>query len=107
MTTREIFRQNLKYYRKQKCLTQEALSEKIGLKPKYITNLEAQKKFPSPETIDAIAKVLEIKPALLFEDEGCPVNAVLFDKAAFIEKLVEGLSFEIRKDIVKYLDKNI
>ena len=69
--------------------------------------MKHKKKFPSPETIDAIAKVLEIKPALLFEDEGCPVNAVLFDKTAFTEKIVEGLSLEIRKDIVKYLDKNI
>ena len=78
MSIREIFRQNLRYYRKKCGLTQEALSEKIGLNPKYITNIEAQSKFPSAETIDAIALALNIKPSQLFIEEGCPVNTVLF-----------------------------
>ncbi|MBR4386017.1 MAG: helix-turn-helix transcriptional regulator [Treponema sp.] len=107
MSIREIFRQNLRYYRKKCGLTQEALSEKIGLNPKYITNIEAQSKFPSAETIDAIALALNIKPSQLFIEEGCPVNTVLFDKDVFIENLVGGISDEIRKEVFRYLEKNL
>ncbi|MBP5697574.1 MAG: helix-turn-helix transcriptional regulator [Treponema sp.] len=107
MSIREIFRQNLRYYRKKCGLTQEALSEKIGLNPKYITNIEAQSKFPSAETIDAIALALNIKPSQLFIEEGCPVNTVLFDKDVFIENLVGGISDEIRKEVCRYLEKNL
>ena len=107
MSIREIFRQNLRYYRKKCGLTQEALSEKIGLNPKYITNIEAQSKFPSAETIDAIALALNIKPSQLFVEQGCPINVVQFDKNAFIENFVGGISEEIKREVIKYLDKNL
>ncbi len=107
MSIREIFRQNLKYYRKMKGFTQEALSEKLGLNPKYITNIEAQSKFPSAETIDSIAEVLGIQPSELFIEQGCPVNTVKFDKTAFIEELVSGISLNIKDDIEKYLEKKL
>ena len=97
----------MRYYRKKCGLTQEALSEKIGLNPKYITNIEAQSKFPSAETIDAIALALNIKPSQLFIEEGCPVNTVLFNKDVFIENLVGGISDEIRKEVSRYLEKNL
>ena len=107
MSIREIFRQNLRYYRKKCGLTQEALSEKIGLNPKYITNIEAQSKFPSAETIDAIALALNIKPSQLFVEQGCPINVVQFDKTAFIENFVGGISEEIKREVIKYLEKNL
>ena len=107
MSIREIFRQNLRYYRKRSGLTQEGLSEKIGLNPKYITNIEAQSKFPSAETIDAIADALNIHPSQLFAEQGCPVNAINFDKNTFTEKLICGISQEIKKEVVTYLEKNL
>ena len=76
MTTREIFRANLKYYRKQNHYTQEKLAELIDCNPKYITEIESRAKFPSPETIDALAKALNITPEQLFRSEGCPTNTV-------------------------------
>ncbi|WP_294429851.1 helix-turn-helix domain-containing protein [uncultured Treponema sp.] len=105
MKIREIFRQNLRYYRKKCGLTQEALSERIGLNPKYITNIEAQSKFPSAETIDAIAEALNIKSSQLFVEQGCPVNVVQFDKDIFMESLVAGISSELKAEVVKYFDK--
>ncbi len=107
MSIREIFRQNLRYYRKKSGLTQESLSEKIGLNPKYITNIESQSKFPSAETIDAIAEALGINPSQLFIEQGCPVNVVQFDKNAFTENLVCGISKEIKNEVIKYLEKNL
>ncbi|MBR1537792.1 MAG: helix-turn-helix transcriptional regulator [Treponema sp.] len=67
MTVRETFRNNLKFYRKQKGLTQEQLSEVIGYGGTYITEIESRHKFPKPETLDIIAKKLEIEPYQLFK----------------------------------------
>ena len=107
MSTREIFKNNLRYYRKKRGLTQEALSEKIGLNPKYITDIESRAKFPSADTIDAIAAALQILPSQLFAEQGCPVNFIQFDKDAFSDSLVAGISKEIKAELVKYLEKNL
>ena len=66
MGTREVFKENLKYYRKQKGLSQEKLSELIGYGCTYITEIESRHKFPKPETIDIIAEKLEIEPYKFF-----------------------------------------
>ena len=67
MSTRMIFRENLKYYRRKKGLSQEKLSEIIGFGGTYITEIESRHKFPKPETIDIIAEKLEIQPYMLFK----------------------------------------
>ena len=107
MSIREIFKNNLRYYRKKRGLTQEALSEKIDLNPKYIADIKSRAKFPSADTIDAIAAALQIQPSQLFAEQGCPVNFIQFDKNAFSESIVAGISKEIRAEVVKYLDKNL
>ena len=107
MTVREIFRKNLKYYRKQNNLTQEELSEKIGLNPKYIADIESRSKFPSAETIDALAEALKIIPAQLFLERGTPLTKAEFDKTSFAEHLVTTISSDIKSEIVQYLEKNL
>ena len=67
MGMRQIFRENLKHYRKAKGLSQEKLSELIGYGGTYITEIESRHKFPKPETIDIIAKKLEVEPYLFFK----------------------------------------
>ena len=62
-----LFRENLKYYRRKKGLSQEKLSEIIGFGGTYITEIESRHKFPKPETIDIIAEKLEIQPYMLFK----------------------------------------
>lgn len=107
MRIREIFKNNLRYYRKKLGLTQEALSEKIGLNPKYITDIETRAKFPSADTIDAIADALQIQPSQLFAEQGCPINFVQFDKDAFSDSLVAGISKEIKAEVMRYLEDNL
>ena len=93
MSTREIFRLNLKRYRKEKGLSQEKLSELIGFGETYITEIESRHKFPKPETIDIIAQKLDVEPYLFFK----PADSVSADEekqralseaqASFSEKL--------------------
>lgn len=103
MTVREIFKSNLKYYRKLRGLTQEKLSEKIGCNPKYITEIESREKFPSAETIDALALALEVSPSDFFMEKGSPINAAKFDSVSFTEKVIEGLSQNLKVEMNKYL----
>lgn len=105
MTTRDIFRENLKFYRKKAGMTQEQLAEKINCSPKYISSIESKSKFPSPETIDLISDVLKVKPSLLLEDNGCPVNLISFDKEKFTEDILSDLHCLLKEDILDFLQK--
>ena len=60
-STSEILKYNLKFYRKQKGLTQEQLAELSGVSTDYISELERGKKVPSIKRLDYIAKALDIE----------------------------------------------
>ena len=66
---RRTFIQNLKYYRKVKGIRQLDLALEIGKSSNYINSIENGKYFPSPETIEQIAAILEIEPIRLFAQE--------------------------------------
>ena len=66
---REIFSENLKYYRKQANLTQAKLAEMVNLTDKYISDIERQLYDPSLNTIDSIARALNIETYLLLKYE--------------------------------------
>ncbi|MBQ9205931.1 MAG: helix-turn-helix transcriptional regulator [Treponema sp.] len=87
MGTRHIFRENLKYYRKQKGYTQEKLSELIGYGETYITEIESRHKFPKPETIDLIASNLGIEPYQLFKSD--PPKKMEEEKLNLINLIIE------------------
>ena len=107
MGVRELFKENLKYWRNKANLTQEQLSEKIGYGGGYISEIESRNMFPKPETIDAIAKSLNIKPSQLFEEQGCPINTIRFDKHEFVKELSSELYNHLNDSMLKYLDEKI
>lgn len=61
-----IFIENLKFYRKQKGITQEKLSEKCECATPTIGNMECGRQLPSFDMIVKIAAALDISPADLF-----------------------------------------
>ena len=65
-TLRQQFIQNLKFFRKQKGMRQLDLALEIGKSSNYINSIENGKYFPSPETIESIARSLGIEPDRLF-----------------------------------------
>ena len=67
LNIREIFSQNLRYYRINANLSQEKLGEMVGLSDKYMSDLERQLYDPSLKTIDSIAKALNIETYLLLK----------------------------------------
>ncbi len=64
---REIFSQNLKYYRVNSSISQEKLGEMTNLSDKYISDLERNLYDPSLQTIDSLAKTLKIETYLLLK----------------------------------------
>ncbi len=64
---REIFSKNLKYYRVNSNISQEKLGEMTNLSDKYISDLERNLYDPSLQTIDSLAKALNIDTYLLLK----------------------------------------
>lgn len=102
MGVRNSFKENLKYWRTKAGLTQEQLSEKIGYGTGYISEIESRNMFPKPETIDVIAKALNISAQQLFEEQGCPKNVICFDKEKFIKEISNDLYERLNKSMLDY-----
>ena len=66
-STIDIFRNNLKYYRNQKGLTQDKLSEISGISSDYLSEIERGKRTPSFKRMVLIAQALEIEVYKLFK----------------------------------------
>lgn len=60
-----IFAVNVRRYRVQSGLSQEALAEKAGLHRTYISAVERERRNICIENMEAIASALEIEPYLL------------------------------------------
>ena len=65
----KVFASNLKKYRTQKGLSQEAFAEISGLHRTYISAIEREKRSIALENIQKIADALEIETNLLFIDK--------------------------------------
>ena len=62
----EIFSLNLKYYRKAAGLTQLELAKITGCAHNFINDIENRKKGASFETVENIAKALNVEPFFFF-----------------------------------------
>ena len=67
MKLNKVFGNNLKYFRFKKRYTQESLAELTNMSVTYISQLEAGMHSPSFETLEHLAKALEIKAFELYK----------------------------------------
>jgi transcriptional regulator with XRE-family HTH domain len=97
MNVKKIFGENLKYYRKQKDLTQEEFAELIGIGVAHVGNLERGEKFISAELLEEISKKLEVSPSNLFySPEFDLIGNNGLDK---IDKIISNHLTAIKKEI--------
>lgn len=68
MDIREVFARNLRRYRRQKGLSQEALAHEAGVDRTYISALERNVYAASITMVAKLAVVLEIEPTALLEE---------------------------------------
>ncbi|MEH7275926.1 helix-turn-helix domain-containing protein [Neobacillus vireti] len=63
----KIIGENIRFYRKQKGLTQEELAERTGLQSTYIGGIERGERNISLETFEKVSQGLEIPPISFFD----------------------------------------
>lgn len=105
MSLQEIFIDNLKFFRKQKKLTQMELTLAIDKGYNYINGVEQGKLFPSIEVIEKLAEVLEISPAALFDENSIAKNIIKLNKEYLAEEISKDLRTALLQDFKKELTK--
>lgn len=65
-TIPQLFGRNVKAYRKKAGLTQEQLSERLGVSQKHLSIIETGAQFASASLIGRISEVLNVSPGDLF-----------------------------------------
>ena len=105
LSLQEIFINNLKFYRKNCGLSQEALSEKLNKGTNYINKIESHASFPTIQVIEEIADILGIKACQLFEDETAPKNIIASDRDRFVKDVTESLYEKLSADMKSILEK--
>jgi len=77
-TTKELLGMRVREVRKLRGLSQERLAEKVGVDPKQISRIEGGKSAPSLDSLEAIARSLqvEMKDLLDFQHlvDNCPLE---------------------------------
>jgi transcriptional regulator with XRE-family HTH domain len=66
-TTKELLGTRIKELRKAKGLSQDALAERVGIDSKHLSRLEVGGSFPSLDTLERLAQVLEVELKEFFE----------------------------------------
>lgn len=104
---RQIFKENLKFYRKQQNLSQSQLDIQLNMGANYTNGIENRGNLPSFETIEKICDVLKIQPKQLFDLEGSPRNIIDFDKEGFVKEVTEELYRRLSSDIKSCIKKEL
>ena len=93
--------QRIRNYRIQQGLSQEALSEKSGLHPTYIGQIERGEKNATLESIEKIAKGLSIPLSRLFENIDSSGTEVNYPAEAY--SLVQSVPVPVQENLVKII----
>lgn len=68
LSSNEIVRNNIKYYRITKGFTQEKISELLSINEKSYSNLETGRYNISLDRLDEISNILELEPYILLKE---------------------------------------
>jgi transcriptional regulator with XRE-family HTH domain len=68
MRLRKVFAKNLRLWRKKRELSQEELAHRAEIDRTYVSALEREQYSVSLDTLEKLAKILEIEPAKLLAD---------------------------------------
>ena len=104
-TTKELLGARIKELRKAKGLSQEELSEKVGIDSKHLSRIEVGKSYPSLDTLERIANALNIEIKDLFEFMHLSRNRDLTDNISKLLKEADEdklrLSLKIIRAVVR------
>jgi transcriptional regulator with XRE-family HTH domain len=101
MDVKSSFGENLKFYRRQRKLTQEQLSEKIEVSVKHLSAIERGLNFASAELLERLAATLNVPVFLFFvkEAEIFYTDRMLSAIDTSIEKRLTQVIKDLKSDI--------
>jgi transcriptional regulator with XRE-family HTH domain len=104
-STSKLIGARIKELRRSRNLSQDQLSELIGIDPKHLSRIELGKSFSSLETLEGIARELQVELKDLFDFSHLETHEM--DKKQ-IEDLLDGLNqdklrlvYKVVKSLVK------
>jgi transcriptional regulator with XRE-family HTH domain len=78
---RGILGKGVRFYRQQRQLSQANLAEKAGISITFLSNIERGIKYPTSDTLSAIANVLGVEVFELFRHDHSPAqNRTMFER---------------------------
>jgi len=89
--TKELLGRRIRELRKGAGLSQQQLSEEIGIESKYLSRIERGGAFPYVETLEATAQALKVDLKDLFDFSHIEAREI---ENRDIEELLEGVSQE-------------
>jgi transcriptional regulator with XRE-family HTH domain len=99
-TTKQLLGARIKELRKMRAMSQEKLADIVDLDPKYVSFIECGRNAPSLETMESIARALEVEIKDLFEFAHLQAGGI---KAEEIEKLLVGADEEKKRTLMKII----
>lgn len=103
MQTKELLGARIKEVRKLRQLSQEKLAEKVGVEPKQISRIEGGKSSPSMDTLEAIARELqvEMKDLLDFQhlQDGEPIEAQMLRSFRMMDDSTKRLAIRLLRTL--------
>lgn len=97
---KKLLGENIRRIRKQKGLTQDVFSEKIGIEPSSLSNIENGKSFPSTQTIINIQQKFSVQPNDIFDIDYLENGKYLDGE---ILKTLQGLDLERKRVLFKIM----
>lgn len=97
---RVLLGMRMREIRKSRQLSQEQVSEKVGISPKHLSRVEMGKGFPSLDTLEKIAVVLNVELQKFFDFDVYKDNLVTTDSIA---QKIETLDIQKKRLLYKIL----
>jgi len=108
MTLQQIFIANLKKIRKERGVSQMALSEKCDTTSNYIGQIEMGRRIPSFEKIEKIAAALEIPSYELFAHETAEKKPEKKPKTRdYLQKMPQDIKKEIISNLLAAINNDV
>ncbi len=100
-TTKELLGERIKELRKAKKLSQDKLSEQIGIDPKHLSRIEVGSSYPSLSTLEKIAIALHVDIKEFFEFEHLSGQKELINNAIKLLKETDEEKIKLITKVIK------
>ena len=96
------FGNNLKFFRKERNISQMQLAEKADVTFNFINDIENGKKWISPATLSKLCNALEVQPYQLFLDFSQKIHSENKDFSELSDDLINQIAVIIQKTLLLY-----